>query len=621
MHSQKDLKALSQKIGNLPTLPGVAIKILEAMRRETPNIAEISKVISADAPLSAKVLKIVNSPFYGLSNKITSVHQAIVYLGLNTVKNLALSFSLLREFAPKRKRAFDYVQFSKDSLIGAVTAKLLTEKINRQHGENAFFLGLLQNIGMLIMAGSMPDEYEKVIGEAASSESPLHEVENTLLGINHMDVGGFVTDSWGLPATFNVPIGFHHCPERLATPLNDIEQLTRILHLSSLYIDLFRSSELNGGYSEIEKYIQAYELKSVIDKSDIAERVAEGVKSVFPIFDLQIDEKKHIEIIDAARTELADLSSELLNQVHSQAHCLDQLKQQVGLDSMTQLYNHDRFMGLLHQELSRAARYKTPLSIIMADVDHFKSINDFFGHQAGDHALKCVSVHLKKLLRDSDQIARYGGEEFAISLPMTTLKEAMLTAERLRSSIESQKMTYDGRSISVTMSFGIASLENNRKINVEGFIKMADEALYDAKNAGRNQCCPYKHQNPNQAPSLTVLVIDDEEVVLVTVTKMLERLGYAVIAAKSGREAIDLLHQNQNQIDMVIMDMVMPDTSPDQVLNAIRARNAETKVVLSSGYNLSSNDNGNLLNRTDGFLQKPYQLAELSRIVQATLNN
>ena len=116
-------------------------------------------------------------------------------------------------------------------------------------------------------------------------------------------------------------------------------------------------------------------------------------------------------------------------------------------------------MEILHQEISRAARYKTPLSIIMADVDHFKSINDFFGHQAGDHALKCVSAHLKKLLRDSDQIARYGGEEFAIILPMTPLKDAMLTAERLRKSIESQKITYDGRSISVTMSFGVASFE------------------------------------------------------------------------------------------------------------------------------------------------------------------
>ena len=94
-----------------------------------------------------------------------------------------------------------------------------------------------------------------------------------------------------------------------------------------------------------------------------------------------------------------------------------------------------------------------------------------------------------------------------------------------------------------------------------------------------------------------------------------------VIAAKSGREAVDLLHQNRNKIDMVIMDMVMPDMNPDQILSAIRDRHPKAKVVLSSGYSLSSNDNGNLLNRTDGFLQKPYQLAELSKIVQATLNN
>jgi len=101
MASQNDLKDLSKKIGKLPTLPGVAIKILHAMQRETPNLSEISEVISADSSLSAKVLRVVNSPFYGLSNKISSVHQAIVYLGLNAVKNLALSFSLLRGFATK----------------------------------------------------------------------------------------------------------------------------------------------------------------------------------------------------------------------------------------------------------------------------------------------------------------------------------------------------------------------------------------------------------------------------------------------------------------------------------------------------------------------------------------
>ncbi|MCK7512541.1 MAG: HDOD domain-containing protein [Desulfobacterales bacterium] len=96
---------------------------------------------------------------------------------------------------------------------------------------------------MLIMAESMPDEYEKVISEADSCGDGLcTKSKASLLGLNHMEVGEFVTDAWGLPATFNVPIGFHHCPERLACPFDDIEQLTQILHLSSLYIDLFKSS-------------------------------------------------------------------------------------------------------------------------------------------------------------------------------------------------------------------------------------------------------------------------------------------------------------------------------------------------------------------------------------------
>ena len=621
MHPQKDLKDISKKIGRLPTLPGVAMKILQAMGRDTPNIGEISEIISLDAPLSAKILKMVNSPFYGLSNKITSVHQAMVYLGLNTVKNLALSFSLIKTFEHKNKSSFDYVQFSKDSLVGAIAAKLIAEKTNRQHGENAFFLGLLQNIGIPIMAESMPAQYEEVIMKTKSSTASLHEVESQLLGLNHMEIGEYVTHAWGLPANLTVPIGVHHVPGRLSSASDDNESLAKTLHLSSLYINLFNSSNAKDNYAEIENCIGTYELNSVINNSATVKDITEGVKNIFPIFEIKIDEKKYIDIIETARNESEKLSSDLLNQLQSQSECLDQLKKQVGLDSMTQLYNHDRFMEILHQEISRATRYKTPLSIIIADVDHFKLVNDFFGHQAGDHALKCVSSHLKKLSRDSDHIARYGGEEFGIILPMTPLKEAMQAAERLRKSIESEKIIYRERSISVTMSFGIALLENNRQMDVEGLIKMADEALYDAKNTGRNRCCHYKLQNPEKTPTSTVLVIDDEEVVLVTVTKMLERLGYAVLAAKSGREAADLLHQKGLKIDIVIMDMVMPDTSPDQIIKDIHDIHSESKVVLTSGYNLSSGGNENLLKKTNGFLQKPYQLAELSRIVKATLNN
>jgi len=129
--------------------------------------------------------------------------------------------------------------------------------------------------------------------------------------------------------------------------------------------------------------------------------------------------------------------------------------------------------------------------LIFADIDHFKSVNDNYGHQAGDHALKIVAGSLKNELRDSDNIARYGGEEFVIILPETNTDDALKVSERLREKIKSIKMSYNGNSINVTMSFGVATLPNNQKVSSDKFIKMADEALYRAKGQGRNRSCVF----------------------------------------------------------------------------------------------------------------------------------
>lgn len=625
MQIHASLKDMSRKIGKLPTLPGVAIRILQAMRRETPNIREISEIIASDAPLTAKVLQIVNSSFYALPNQITSVHQAMMYLGLNSVKNLALSFSLINSFSSKDKTAFDHVRFWKDSLVGAVAAKLITEKADRQHGENAFFLGLLQNIGMLIMAHSMPDEYNAMLAKTGSNGAPLHEMESALLKFNHMEVGEYVTHGWGLPPAFSAPIGAHHAPERLTCPSSDIELQTKILHLSALFIDLFNHPKQHGrrAYASIDHFLDAYGLSTAVDPLAVSEQILANIKSIFPIFEIQIDEKEYIDIIETARSELADLSAELLDQVHVQNQDLQNIRRQLGLDSMTQLNNHDRFLENLQREMNRAARYRTPLSVIMADIDHFKSINDFFGHLAGDHALRSIAAQMKQVMRDSDQIARYGGEEFAIILPMTQPEDAMTVAERLRQSVESMQIRYNERPIAVTMSFGVAAMEGGREEDVESLIKKADEALYEAKKMGRNSCCCYEKPAPPPptAAARTVMVIDDEEVVLLTVAKMLERLGYTVIVAGSGREALDIFHKQRASIDLVIMDMMMPDIGADQLLGAIREQRSRTKVILSSGYSLAHVKSGSLIKNTDGFLQKPYQLAELSKIARAAIQN
>ena len=134
---------LLTKTNNLPTLPGIAARLLEAFQAEKPDINEIGDIISADPVLTSKILKIVNSSFYSLLSKITSVKHAINLMGLKAVQNLALSFSLVNKFRAGKTAEFDYVGFWKDSLIGAISAKYLAEKIACDLSDDAFLLGLL----------------------------------------------------------------------------------------------------------------------------------------------------------------------------------------------------------------------------------------------------------------------------------------------------------------------------------------------------------------------------------------------------------------------------------------------------------------------------------------------
>src|SRR5210317_2111046 len=163
MEKERSLEGFIGGIEKLPTLPGVAIKILEAVQKEEAKIDEISDIISMDPPLSAKVLKLVNSSSYNLPTKITTVLHSIKMLGTNTVKNIALSFSLVNNYQSKKSSGFDYTSFWKNSLVGAVAAKLLTEKLNPELLDNAFFIGLLQDIGTLTFGHCMPAQYNLVL--------------------------------------------------------------------------------------------------------------------------------------------------------------------------------------------------------------------------------------------------------------------------------------------------------------------------------------------------------------------------------------------------------------------------------------------------------------------------
>lgn len=185
-----------------------------------------------------------------------------------------------------------------------------------------------------------------------------------------------------------------------------------------------------------------------------------------------------------ARMEALLRSSELVRRLEVQTELLSKL---AAFDDLTGAYNRRSMFHHLEAELGRCQRYSRSISVLMIDVDHFKKVNDEHGHRAGDLALTWVAGVLNEQLRSMDFLCRYGGEEFCAILPETGGAGALRAGERLRSALESEQFTFEGKTIPITASIGAAAWNATRSKEVPDLLARADAALLDAKRAGRNQ--------------------------------------------------------------------------------------------------------------------------------------
>jgi len=156
-------------------------------------------------------------------------------------------------------------------------------------------------------------------------------------------------------------------------------------------------------------------------------------------------------------------------------------------DPLTGLFNRRRFGDVLRREVAVTRRYKNSLALLMIDLDHFKVVNDRFGHDAGDQVLRAIAGALGTGLREVDLAARYGGEEFAIIMPHTSKCNAKVVAERVAQQIASVVHEFQGEKVTLTASMGVADVADLTDANAENLVKAADIALYEAKRTGRNR--------------------------------------------------------------------------------------------------------------------------------------
>ena len=193
-------------------------------------------------------------------------------------------------------------------------------------------------------------------------------------------------------------------------------------------------------------------------------------------------------VLMAARTAEAARRAAALEQTrHRLREQAVLLRELAVIDELTGLHNRRFFDCRLSHELDRFERYRHPLSLVLLDVDHFKRVNDTYGHDMGDDVLRHLAGIGQALIRRVDLFARFGGEEFALLLPDTGPEGALVAAERMRKRVEETPVTIDGQEIAITISVGVSSTSDRFTGDAHGLIRAADQALYEAKRSGRNR--------------------------------------------------------------------------------------------------------------------------------------
>lgn len=299
-------------------------------------------------------------------------------------------------------------------------------------------------------------------------------------------------------------------------------------------------------------------------------------------------------------------------------------------DSLTGLFNHSVTQDLLIREVARARRSNQPLSVVLIDIDHFKQVNDRYGHQAGDRVLKSLARLLRQRLRATDLIGRYGGEEFLILMPETRAASAAMVIDSLRERFAHIEHQREGAPLRVTFSAGIA--EWAQGIEASGLVEKADAALYQAKRHGRNQVLiadaqigqppqrrtlPLTSNRLHNAP--VVLVVDDDPDIGRLLQLWLADAGYRVELTHNGFEALQRIAQGG--IDIALVDILMPEISGIDVLDHVRQMGAEPAVIMTTAFGSEQIAVNAIRHGADDYLRKPIDRQELLVVVERTLAN
>ena len=608
----------------------MALQVIQLTEQNDTTAQQIAKLVNNDPSLASRILKSANLLVRREGRPVTSIIDAVTVLGLKSVRQLALSLSLVSDFGSGNCAGFDYQKFWAHSVCCGISAQQLVKKMNIGVADEAFLLGLLSQIGRLTLTTVFPEQYSTVLALVDASHN-LPDLEQDTFGLEHNQITSLMLADWGMPKLFqdislyiehpeksgfteesrnwrllqlfhfadslatlctsDPAERFHNVPRLmlLATrsgietdtlieignqvvqglgewsallniaapklpPFEELLNTASIAHelmgiealpgttppafkLRILLVEDDRSTQLlykslleksghqvitaNNGNAGLEilktnppQLIISDWIMPEMDGITFCQTLRknpewnkiyffivtsqEGTEKLIEAFEAGVDDYLPKPInpkILAARLRAAQRIIQMqeameedrlqLRQFADELALSNQRLQEMALtDVLTGLPNRRYGFDRLEQEWAIAVRSSRTVCCMMVDIDRFKLINDSYGHQIGDEALKSVAASLRQAARKQDVVCRLGGEEFLVICSNTDEQACFQYAERLRQQVAAQSLQIENHTVQITVSIGISS--NTNQENVEAMMQLADERLYAAKAAGRN---------------------------------------------------------------------------------------------------------------------------------------
>ncbi len=485
----------------LPSIPAVAIEILRLYREENVQSAKIASVISKDPALTAKILRMINSPFFGLRQQISTISHAVVLLGLVAVRTIALSFTLVRGLRKRDAGGFSHTLFWKRSLIAATAAREIASSVGVVDKELAFLSALLQNIGSLLLNEIEPEDvYE--ISKQATSHTEQKELERQRIGSDHTEAGFWLARDWNLPAAITEPIRWHHDPDGYDGGDPEISELIRVVALSDLIAEVWISESREVAFEAAKDGAQDTWSMSYEAFTEIFDWVGVALPEISAVFDIEVGNQHEVSrIVQEARdllgaSPLADALSTGTG-VRSNIALVtsgspDDQGEEPAIetriwDQLTGAVDRERFLDWVKWELGRSVSSGWPISLLLIEIDAFQMIGEQAGRLAGEKVLAGCASAITKVVRQSDMLARYGDETFALLMPDTKCELSEQIGERIRTVIEETTIAMGDLCVRPTVSIGTAtSGDGTHFTEWAGLLEAGATALERAREAGGN---------------------------------------------------------------------------------------------------------------------------------------